>query len=137
MTEDPTALYAALATVAAITSALQGSAALSASTRVASLETAFDQTRPSTNERQRASAEARQSRPGILVVNACSAIISSAVVAAWGEVTFCRSDNDWVLIVPWIAIAATVLALAYIGLFDSWSRLKAVANGSRGSTNAA
>jgi hypothetical protein len=130
---DPTALYAALATVAAITSALQGSAALGCTTRVTQLEGAFDASRPNTNERQRAKADGKGSRTGIVVLNVASAVVSAAVLVAWGDVVFGRMPCDWVFIVPWCAIGASALALSYIGIVDLWRRLNAVASGSRGS----
>ena len=131
---DATAIYAALATVAAIASALQASAALSSTTRVTQLEDAFDASRPNTNERQRAKGDATGSRPSIVVVNLGSALVSGAVVTAWGDVVFARMDRDWVFIVPWSAIAATALAVAYVGVVDTWRRLNAIATGSRSRT---
>lgn len=129
---DATAVYAALATVGAITSGLQGSAALASTARVNQLESGFDATRPRTNERQQAAEDAKSSRPGIVIVNVASAVVCAAVLLAWGDVVFARMTSDWVFIVPWFAIAVAALAVSYVGVIDLCLRLNAVVTESRG-----
>lgn len=128
---DYVAIYAALATVAAITSALQGSAALAASSRISQLEDEFDDTNPNTNERQRAESHARRERSGLVAVNLVAGLVSAAVLVAWGDVVFCRMATDWVFMVPWFAIAATFVVMSGIGIVMCWWRVSQVASGSR------
>jgi hypothetical protein len=128
---DYVAIYAALATVAAITSALQGSAALAVSSRINQLEDDFDDTRDRTNERQKAERHARSDRTGLVALNVVAGLVSLAVLVAWGDVVFCRMNTDWVFIVPWCAIAVGVALLCWIGVVQSWRRVTQVANGRR------
>jgi hypothetical protein len=130
---DPIALYGALAAVAAITTALQTTAAFASYADVGAIEGKFDASRPSTQERTNAIDDAKASLGRASVLNVPGVVVNGCVIAAWGDVTLVRAQADWVLILPWVGVLLTFLFL-FFAVISLHERLTAVHEQTRNPT---
>lgn len=110
---EPLDLYTALATVAAITTALQASAALAPVTQVGHLEERHRTASPGSQELSDVKADARKAKKAALWLTVPASLVNGVVLVAWGAVTF-RAPWDWVLVAPWGAVAAVSSGLAIV-----------------------
>ena len=106
--QDSVALYSALASVAAITTALQASAVLFLLSQLAARTKEIDAASPGTQAETDARKAAKTSRTASRLTNFPAATVSAAVTAMWGVVVLDRIDWDVVLFVPWLAVALAV-----------------------------
>lgn len=107
-------LYVALATVAAITTGLQASAASVPVTQADRLERRKQGTQPSTLEREAVKKDAKRAKSAALWLVIPSALVNLAVLIPWADITFRRMRVDWILILPWSAVSAAWLALTIV-----------------------
>lgn len=128
---DIVALYGALVGVAAITTALQTAAVSVGYSDVAAIESRYDRATTASQAYNDAREDARVARTRLLLINAPAAAVNGLVVAALTDVVLVRGDFDWVLALPWIALAVT-LVLLVVAVVKFASRLNAVSNGTRG-----
>jgi hypothetical protein len=117
VTELDVALYAALATVAAVTLALQSSAVFALVPDADRLATRHEAAVPGTQSYNDLLKDAKAFRLRILIMSGPLASVNLAVLAAWAKVVFCRVDSDWVLTTPWIAV---VIAWACLVALPAW-----------------
>ncbi|HEU5216219.1 MAG TPA: hypothetical protein VFU30_11825 [Gaiellaceae bacterium] len=128
---DIVALYGALVGVAAITTALQTAAVSVGYSDVAAIESRYDGATTASQAYNDAREDARVARTRLFLINAPAAAVNGLVVAALTDVVLVRGDFDWVLALPWIALAVT-LVLLVVAVVKFASRLNAVSNGTRG-----
>jgi hypothetical protein len=107
-------LYAALATVAAITAALQASATFTPITQVERLEERHSDASPGTQAMTDVRADAKKAEKAAMWLTLPAALVNGVVLVAWGAVALDRSTLDWVLVAPWAAVTAVSLFLAAI-----------------------
>lgn len=113
---DPLALWAALAAVAAITSAIQASATFTLSARVDQLEDV--KTTPGSAGRREQKKAASRTGKRLGAMNLMSFLLSAGVVVSWANITFERVPCSWVFIVPWATVCGATILLAAFGVFS-------------------
>lgn len=113
---DPLALWSSLAAVAAITSAIQGSATFTLSTRVDQLEDL--QTTPGSAARRVLKKDASRAGRRLGAMTLVSFFLTAGVVVAWGNITFERVPRSWVFIVPWATVCGATALLVAFGVFS-------------------
>lgn len=123
---DPLALWAALAAVAAITSAIQASATFTLSARVDQLEDV--ETTPGSAARRQQKKDASRAGKRLGAMNVVSSLLSAGVVVAWANITFERVPHSWVFIVPWATVCGATVSLIVFGVFSLGIRTYALAN---------
>lgn len=101
---DPVAIYGALATVAAVTAALQASAVFALYPDAGQLEARHDAADPGTQAMTEVTHDAKLYRTRLIILNSPMALINALVLAAWGDVVFARMAVDWVFVAPWVGV---------------------------------
>ena len=101
---DPVAVYGALATVAAVTAALQAAAVFALYPEAGLLEDRHAGATPDTQAMTDVVRDAKLYRRRVMILNSPMAFINALVLAAWGDVVFARMPSDWVYIVPWLGV---------------------------------
>jgi hypothetical protein len=108
---DPAAIYGALATVAAVTAALQTSAVFAVLPDADRLESRSAAATPGTQQYTDLRRDATSYRVRVGALTMPLALINIAVIVAWGDVVFSRITSDWVFITPWGAVAIAWIVL--------------------------
>src|SRR5512139_527580 len=102
-------LYSALATVAAITTALQGAVALSPLNESSSIGCMKKESSAGEHEWSKAKEEAKQRRNNSIVLNIPVLAVNITVLISWqGLGLLCAR---WELLMPWFAVAGSALFL--------------------------
>jgi hypothetical protein len=114
---DPAALYGALATVAAVTAALQTSAVFAVLPDADRLESRAARVTPDTQQYTDLHDDAKSYRVRVGIVAFPLAVINLAVIVAWGDVVLCRITSDWVFVTPWAAVAVAWIVLVSMPLW--------------------
>jgi non-ribosomal peptide synthetase component F len=114
---DYVAVYGALATVAAVTAALQAAAVFALYPEAGLLEERNDAAAPGTMAETDVRRDAKHYRTRVVILNSPMALINALVLLAWGDVVFCRIPSDWIYIVPWVGV---LLAWASLVAIPAW-----------------
>jgi hypothetical protein len=116
---DPS-VYSALATVAAITTAIQSFVALLPLQRSTDLANKQDGKQPSEQAYQNAKNDAKKEFRGHLLLNVVTFLVNGVVLAAWWKVgVLVALGRQWEYWAPWAAVVVAFGALsvtAFIGL---------------------
>ncbi len=118
---DPVAVFGALATVAAVTAALQASAVFALYPGAEQLEDRHDNADPGSQEMTDVKKDAKLYRARVVILNSPLAVINALVLAAWGDVVFVRMSTDWVFVAPWVGVLVAWLFLVAI---PGWLHLR-------------
>jgi hypothetical protein len=111
------AIYGALATVAAVTAALQTAAVFAVLPDADRLESRAARATPGTQEYTDLCNDASSYRIRVGTVTMPLALINLAVIVAWGDVVFDRITSDWVFRTPWVAVALAWVVLLYMPIW--------------------
>jgi hypothetical protein len=119
MATAATDLYAALAAVAAITTALQGAVALPPLTDSVGIQRRIRDSQPGTAARHNAHADAAKSAVRGAILNFAAAAVNGAVLAAWSTVAW-PGREPWTYYVPWLAVACASGLLLATAAYAVW-----------------
>ena len=116
-TVDYVEVFGALATVAAVTAALQAAAVFALYPEAGLLEDRGAVATPGSQALTDLRRDARLYRTRVLILSSPMAAINALVLAAWGDVVLCRMSSDWIYIVPWVGV---LLAWASLVTIPAW-----------------
>lgn len=111
-----TDVYAALAAVAAITTALEAAVALPPVNDVVEIRRRIRDSKEGSPERTNARRDAGRSALRGVVLNAPAAAVNGAVLAAWSTVAW-PGETPWSYYLPWLAVTA---AAAFLIIAAGW-----------------
>jgi hypothetical protein len=112
VTLPDTALYGALAGVAAITTALQSVVALQPLRESFEIKRRKRASSPGLPPYNDARSDARQRFTILLILNFFATAVNASVLAAWGKVGVAEAEpGDWHLWLPWVAVAVASAGL--------------------------
>jgi hypothetical protein len=112
---DP-ALYAALAEVAAITTALQGAVAIQPLGTLSATRERKRASDANTQQYNDAKADAQKGARTTLLMNLPAVLVNGAVLASWGRVAISASAAQWEYWVPWLAVIVASAFLFFVAL---------------------
>ncbi len=110
-------LYAAMASVAAITTALQAAVALQFFGEASRLAEESAKAAPNTAGASESRVAAGRVKRGALLLNSPAILVNASVIASWGG-SFLGATVSWVLLVPWVAIGVAGLFLGAIAFYS-------------------
>jgi hypothetical protein len=111
-------LYGALATVAAITTALQAAVALVPLNDSADIKRRKDSSASGLPEYERAKSDAGARLRTAVLLNIPAAAVNAAVLASWGGIGIFQAR--WVLWLPWVAVASAAVFLLACAVVGAW-----------------
>lgn len=123
-------VYAALATVAAITTAVQASAAVVTLDRADRLSEELPRTTVGDLRRVDLELEAKRALKTGLLLTVASSSMNLAVLVSWGSVTLQAPETPWNLVLPLGAVTLISIVLVVAG-YDGLRRLRKLARDCR------
>lgn len=115
--QDSLQLYTSLASIAAITTAIQASVSLFASTRATTIGTRIEAAAPGTHSLNKARDDAAASFGAVVLLGILAGGANGAVLLPWGVISLRRLEFDWVLLSPyWAIVGVSAVLLIWNGV---------------------